>query len=41
MREVVSRNLARFRAEGLVQVQGHELRILDRESLDREAEAQG
>lgn len=41
VREVVSRNLARFRAEGLVQIQGHQLRILDRESLQREAEAQG
>ncbi|MEO8597539.1 MAG: Crp/Fnr family transcriptional regulator [Candidatus Solibacter sp.] len=41
VREVVSRNLARFRAEGLVQIQGHQLQILDRESLAREAEAQG
>jgi CRP/FNR family transcriptional regulator len=41
VREVVSRNLARFRAEGLVQFQGHQLRILDRQSLEREAEAQG
>jgi CRP/FNR family transcriptional regulator len=41
VREVVSRNLARFRAEGLVQIQGHQLRIVDRESLEREAEAQG
>ena len=41
VREVVSRNLARFRAEGLVQMQGHQLRILERASLEREAEAQG
>jgi CRP/FNR family transcriptional regulator len=41
VREVVSRNLARFRAEGLVQIQGHQLRIVDRESLEREAETQG
>ena len=41
VREVVSRNLARFRAEGVVQIQGHQLRILDRERLEREAEAQG
>jgi CRP-like cAMP-binding protein len=41
VREVVSRNLARFRAEGVVQIQGHQLRILDRASLEREAEAQG
>ena len=41
VREVVSRNLARFRAAGLVQIQGHQLRIVDRDSLEREAEAQG
>ena len=41
VREVVSRNLARFRAEGLVRVQGHQLHIVDRQSLEREAEAQG
>jgi CRP/FNR family transcriptional regulator len=41
VREVVSRNLARFRAEGIVQIQGHQLRIVDRESLQREAESQG
>ena len=38
VREVVSRNLARFRAEGLIQVQGHRVQILDREGLAREAE---
>jgi CRP/FNR family transcriptional regulator len=41
VREVVSRNLARFRAEGVVRIQGHQLRIVDRESLEREAEAEG
>jgi CRP/FNR family cyclic AMP-dependent transcriptional regulator len=41
VREVVSRNLARFRAEGVVQMQGHQLRIVDRQSLEREAQAQG
>src|SRR5450631_4361912 len=41
VREVVSRNLARFRAEGVVKIQGHQLRILDRESLEREAQPQG
>ena len=41
VREVVSRNLARFRAEGVVRIQGHQLRIVDRASLEREAEAQG
>jgi CRP/FNR family transcriptional regulator len=38
VREVVSRNLARFRAEGLVRVQGHQLTILDRAGLEREVE---
>src|SRR5690349_16623997 len=38
VREVVSRNLARFRAEGLIQVQGHRVQILDREGLAKEAE---
>ena len=41
VREVVSRNLARFRAEGLIRIQGHELRILDRAGLERESEPQG
>lgn len=41
VREVVSRNLARFRAEGVVSIQGRVLRIVDRERLEREAEAQG
>ena len=41
VREVVSRNLARFRSAGLVSFQGHQLEILDREGLEREAEAQG
>jgi hypothetical protein len=38
---VVSRNLARFRAEGVVRIEGHQLRIVDRKSLEREAEVQG
>jgi len=41
VREVVSRNLARFRAEGLIRIQGHQLRIQDRAGLERESEAQG
>jgi CRP/FNR family transcriptional regulator len=41
VREVVSRNLARFRAEGLIRVQGHQLRIHDRAGLERESEPQG
>ena len=40
VREVVSRNIARFRAEGLIRVEGHQLRIQDRAGLEREAEAQ-
>ncbi len=40
VREVVSRNLARFRAAGFLAIQGHQLTILDRESLEREAETQ-
>ncbi|HEY2013501.1 MAG TPA: Crp/Fnr family transcriptional regulator [Bryobacteraceae bacterium] len=39
-REVVSRNMARFRAQGLIRVQGHQLRIEDRAGLEREAEPQ-
>jgi len=41
VREVVSRHLARFRAEGLIHIQGHQIRIQDRAGLEREAEAQG
>ena len=40
VREVVSRNLARFRAEGLVRIQGHRIQIQDRAGLEAEAEAQ-
>jgi len=38
VREVVSRNLARFRAEGLVRIDGRHAQILDRAALEREAE---
>jgi len=38
VREVVSRNLARFRAQGLIQVQAPIVRILDRAGLEKEAE---
>jgi CRP/FNR family transcriptional regulator len=41
VREVVSRNLARFRAAGVLRIEGHQLFIMDRASLEREAEAQG
>lgn len=41
VREVVSRNLARFRAEGLIRILGHQIRIQDRAGLERESEPQG
>ena len=41
VREVVSRNLARFRGEGLLRIQGHRVAIADRAGLEREAEEQG
>jgi CRP/FNR family transcriptional regulator len=41
VREVVSRNMARFRAEGLIRVQGHEVQIVNRTGLEQEAESQG
>jgi CRP-like cAMP-binding protein len=40
VREVVSRNLARFRAENLIRLDGHRLRIVNRAGLEREAEQQ-
>jgi CRP/FNR family transcriptional regulator len=41
VREVVSRNLARFRAQGLIRIEEHTVAILDRASLEREAEIEG
>jgi CRP/FNR family transcriptional regulator len=41
VREVVSRNLARFRTVGLLRVEGRQVEIIDRAGLEREAEAQG
>jgi len=38
VREVVSRSLARFRAQGLIRMQEHTVAILDRAGLEREAE---
>jgi CRP-like cAMP-binding protein len=38
VREVVSRNLARFRGDGLIRVQGRMVEIADRSGLEREAE---
>jgi CRP/FNR family transcriptional regulator len=40
VREVVSRNLSRFQAEGLLRVQRREITLLDRTGLEREAETE-
>jgi CRP/FNR family cyclic AMP-dependent transcriptional regulator len=40
VREVVSRNLNRFQAEGLIRVSNRELTVADRDGLQREAEAE-
>jgi CRP-like cAMP-binding protein len=40
VREVVSRNLARFRAAGLIRIQGRHVQILDRAGLQEEAESE-
>jgi len=40
VREVVSRNLARFRAAGLIRMQGHQVQILNRVELEKEAQSQ-
>ena len=39
VREVVSRNLARFRAQGLIAIQDRQVRILNRPGLQQEADA--
>ena len=39
--EVVSRNLARFRAQGLIKIQGHQVQIVNRAGLEQEAESLG
>jgi CRP/FNR family transcriptional regulator len=39
VREVVSRNLARFRAEGLIRIQDRRVSIQDRAGLERESQA--
>ena len=41
VREVVSRNLSRFRADGLIRVDGRQVQIVDRARLEQEAEPQG
>ncbi|HYM12757.1 MAG TPA: Crp/Fnr family transcriptional regulator [Bryobacterales bacterium] len=40
VREVVSRNLGRFQAEGLIRSHGHEIHVLNRAGLEREAETE-
>jgi CRP/FNR family transcriptional regulator len=34
VRELVSRNMSRLQAQGLIQVQGHEVTILDQDGLE-------
>ena len=41
VREVVSRNLGRFRAQGLISIRDREVRIVNRAGLQLESEAQG
>lgn len=41
VREVVSRNLARFRAQGLIRIQDRQVEIVNRAGLEQEAEGQG
>jgi len=40
VREVVSRNLARFRGQGFIRIDGRQIEILDRDGLRSEAETQ-
>jgi CRP/FNR family transcriptional regulator len=40
VREVVSRNLGRFRAEGLIRIEGHQVQIMNQAGLEQEAEPQ-
>jgi len=40
VREVVSRNLGRFQAEGLLRIDRRQISLLDRSGLDREAETE-
>jgi CRP-like cAMP-binding protein len=41
VREVISRNLARFRAQGLIRIQDRQVEIVNRPGLAQEAEGQG
>ena len=40
VREVVSRNLGRFRAQGLIKIQDRQVEIVNRAGLQQEAESQ-
>ena len=40
VREVVSRNMSRFQAEGLIRMKGRKIQLLDLEGLRREAETE-
>jgi CRP-like cAMP-binding protein len=40
VREVVSRNLGRFRAQGLIEIHDRRVRIVNQPGLQREAESQ-
>jgi CRP/FNR family transcriptional regulator len=41
VREVVSRNLGRFRVQGLILMRGHQIHITNQAGLEQEAEPQG
>ena len=38
VREVVSRNLSRFQSEGLIRIEKRQVKLIDPEGLEREAE---
>ena len=40
MRELVSRNLSRFQAEGIIRLDGHSVLIQDQDRLEQEALAE-
>lgn len=40
VREVVSRNLSRFQMEGLIRIEGRQIRLTNREGLEQEAETE-
>jgi len=40
VREVISRNLSRFQAEGLLRIHRREITLRDREGLEREVQTE-